>query len=92
MDRQTQNWLKDRQRQKEEARLAREVIKAKLEQDKLERQAQQRNAGQSWHKMINCGPALLPCGCMRSKGQVIGSIRLVVFFVVLTSKQPDLEF
>lgn len=44
MDRQTQNWLKDRQRQKEEARLAREVIKAKLEQDKLERQAQQRNA------------------------------------------------
>jgi AMMECR1 domain-containing protein len=39
--------LKERQKQKEEARLAREAIKAKLEQDKLERQSRQRDSGQS---------------------------------------------
>ena len=45
-EQQTQNWLKKRQEEKEQARLAREAIKLKLEQDKLERQARRRDTGQ----------------------------------------------
>ena len=37
-----QTWIHERKRQKEEAKKAREEIKAKLEQDRLERQARQR--------------------------------------------------
>ena len=45
-EQQTQNWLKKRQEEKEQARQAREAIKLKLEQDKLERQARRKDAGQ----------------------------------------------
>ena len=38
-DRQTQDWIRERQKQREDAKRAREEVKAKLEQDKLERQA-----------------------------------------------------
>ena len=37
-----QTWIQERKKQKEEARKAREEIKAKLEQDRLERRARQR--------------------------------------------------
>ena len=37
-----QSWIHERKKQKEEARKAREEIKAKLEQDRLERRARQR--------------------------------------------------
>ena len=37
-----QTWIQERKRQKEEAKKAREEIKAKLEQDRLERRARQR--------------------------------------------------
>ena len=37
-----QSWIQERKKQKEEARKAREEIKAKLEQDRLERRARQR--------------------------------------------------
>ena len=37
-----QSWIQERKKQKEEARKAREEIKAKLEQDRLERRAWQR--------------------------------------------------
>ena len=37
------NWMAERQKQKEEARLAREEIRAKLEQDRREREDRQRS-------------------------------------------------
>jgi len=37
-----QSWIQERKDQKEEERKAREVVRAKLEQDQLERQARQR--------------------------------------------------
>lgn len=42
-EQQNKSWMAERQKQKEEAKLAREEVRAKLEQDRREREDRQRS-------------------------------------------------